>query len=279
MMYEVTLLEEVKRNVGHYRMNFCFYDGPSEEVIVLIHGIPTNSHLWDQIVPFLTRKYKVLTLDLIGYGKSDRAPFYDLTLPKQSEYILTLLDQLGISNAHFVGHDLGGGIVQIIAVTHPERVKSIVIADGVAFANWPLPKIVSIRWPIADEFVPSPLFVERILREGVYYPQVLTPEVIKEFTMPFNTPSGPEDLRQASLALNHHQTEALVPDLPNIRCSVTLLWGQHDRFLVPYWGWLLNQTVPNSLLRILPQCSHYSMLDNPSLFSRELLQHFERSYY
>jgi 2-hydroxymuconate-semialdehyde hydrolase len=90
-----------------------------------------------------------------------------------------------------------------LAVTHPERVKSIVIADGVAFANWPLPKIVSIRWPIADEFVPSPQFIERMLREGVYYPQVLTPEVIQNFITPFNTPSGPEELRQASLALNH----------------------------------------------------------------------------
>jgi 2-hydroxymuconate-semialdehyde hydrolase len=261
--------------VGNYQMNYCFYDAPSEEIIVFIHGIPTNSHLWDQVVPFLNGRYKVLTLDLIGYGQSDRGPYFDLTLPKQSEYIINLLNQLGISKAHFVGHDLGGGIVQIIAVTHPERVRSIVIADGVCFANWPLPKVVSIRWPISEEFYPSPLFIERMLREGVYYPQILTPEIIKDFTAPFNTPTGPEELCQASLALNHHQTEDLVPYLPTIKCPTTLIWGQHDRYLVPYWGMLLHQTIPNSSLKILPNCSHYSMLDNPSLFSSELMQHMK----
>jgi 2-hydroxymuconate-semialdehyde hydrolase len=271
------LMKEESRNIRNYRMNYCFYDAPSDEVVVFIHGIPTNSHLWDSVLPFLIGKYKILTLDLIGYGLSERGPYYDLTLPKQSEYILNLLNQLGISQAHFVGHDLGGGIVQIIAVTHPERVKSMVIADGVCFSNWPLPKIVSIRWPIADEFYPSPLFIERILREGVYNPQVLTPEMIKDFTKPFETPSGPEELRQASLALNHHQTEDLVPYLHTIKTPTTILWGQHDRFLVPYWGLLLNQAVPNSILRILPKCSHYSMLDNPSLFSKELLQHLGRN--
>jgi 2-hydroxymuconate-semialdehyde hydrolase len=114
---------------GQYQMHYCYYDAPSEEVVVLIHGIPTNSHLWDQIVPYLNKKYKVLTLDLIGYGQSERGPYYDLTLPKQAGYIINLLNHLGISQAHLVGHDLGGGIVQILTVTHPERVKSIVIAE------------------------------------------------------------------------------------------------------------------------------------------------------
>jgi 2-hydroxymuconate-semialdehyde hydrolase len=262
--------------VDNYRMHYCYYDGPSEDVVVFIHGIPTNAHLWDQIVPFVNDNYKVITLDLIGYGQSERAPYYDLTLPKQAEYIISLLNQLGISKAHFVGHDLGGGIVQILAVTYPNRVSSMVIADGVCFANWPLPKIVSIRWPIAEEFYPSPLFIERVLREGVYYPQVLTPEIIKDFTLPFSTPTGPEELQGASFALNHHQTEDLVPYLPYIHCPVTLLWGEHDRYLVPYWGGLLHQSIPNSRFKILPNCSHYSMLDNPSLFSKELLQHLEK---
>lgn len=255
-------------------MQYTLYDdAPGKDAVILIHGIPTNSHLWDEVVPFLAGNCKVLTLDLIGYGCSDRGPCCDLTLPKQAEYITRLLDQLGIDKAHFVGHDLGGGIVQILAVFHPERVQSFVIADGVAFANWPLPKVVSIRWPVAEEFFPSPLFIERMLREGVYDPQVLTPQIIRNFTAPFDTPTGPEELRQASLALHHHQTEALVPYLPSIQVPITLLWGQHDRYLVPYWAQLLNQTLPGSTLCLLPNCSHYSMLDNPSLFSAELLHH------
>lgn len=264
---------EERKSVGQYKMNYQFYDAPVNKAVVFIHGIPTNSCLWDQVLPFLIGKYKIVVVDLIGYGKSDRAPYYDLTLPKQADYIVQLLGQLGIGQAHFVGHDLGGGIVQILAVKFPQHVSSLVIADGVCFANWPLPKVVSVRWPTAFEFEPSPLFIERMLREGVYNPQVLTQKIISDFVAPFSGPGGPEDLRQASFALDHRQTECLVPSLKNIACPTTLLWGQHDRYLVPYWAKLLNESIPNSRLKILANCSHYSMLDNPSLFSNELQNH------
>lgn len=265
-----------KTTVGRYRMHYRYDGKPGRDAVVFVHGIPTNSYLWEAtVVPFIAERYSVVTLDLIGYGRSDRAPYYDLTLPKQADYIVNLLNQLGLARAHFVGHDLGGGILQILAIRYPQSVSSLVIADGVCFANWPLPKVVSIRWPTADEFYPSPLFIERMIREGVYDPQCLTPSMLRAFTLPFSTPSGPEELRQASLALNHHQTEDLVPYLPQIRCPATLLWGQHDRYLVPYWGWLLHQFIPRSSLKILPNCSHYSMIDNPGLFAGELLQHLD----
>ncbi|WP_245831021.1 alpha/beta fold hydrolase [Sediminibacillus massiliensis] len=268
------MLKEQRVCVGEYKMNIRFFhESNSQEVVVLIHGIPTNSHLWDQVAPYLAENYAVIAIDMIGYGKSDRAPFTDLTLPDQANYIVQALDQLNIPTAHFIGHDLGGGVVQILAVASPERVSSIVVIDGVCFANWPLPKVVSIRYPTAEEFVPSPLFIERMLREGVYYPTMLTPHLIEKFTSPFNTPSGPEELRQASFALNHHQTEDLVPYLPGIKCPVTLLWGQHDRYLVPFWGLLLQQTIPHSSFKIIPNASHYSMIDQPSIVAHEFLRH------
>ncbi|MGJ9383866.1 alpha/beta fold hydrolase [Salipaludibacillus sp. CF4.18] len=271
-------MHERKLNVGNYGMNVRFYnDSNFQEVVVLIHGIPTNSHLWDRVIPYLKQNYAVLAVELIGYGKSDRGPANDLTLPKQAQYILQALTQLNISKAHFVGNDLGGGIVQILAVTRPECVKSMVVIDGVCFANWPLPKVVSIRYPVADEFIPSPLFIERMLREGVYHPTMLTQELIKLFTDPFNTPTGPEELQQASFALDHRQTEELVPYLPEIRCPATFLWGQHDRYLVPYWGLLLHQHVPHSVFKIIPNASHYSMIDQPSIISMELLEHLSRA--
>lgn len=265
--------------VGNFQMNYRFYDAPSNNVVVFIHGIPTNSHLWDQVIPFLHGKFKLIAVDMIGYGKSDRASASELTLPKQADYVVQLLNKLGIPKAHFVGHDLGGGVVQNIAVSYPQVMKSMVIADGVAFANWPLPKVVSIRWPIAFEFEPSPLFIERMLREGLYYPQVLTPKIIENFVAPFSYPDGPKHLQQASLALHHSQTEWLVPKLTSLPFPTTLIWGQHDRYLVPYWGLLLHKTIPGSQLKILPNSGHYSMLDNPSLFANELISHLNRYLY
>ncbi|WP_166241522.1 alpha/beta fold hydrolase [Paenibacillus turpanensis] len=262
--------------IGSHRI-FYRLAGSGSETVVLMHGIPTNSMLWSTVIPQLASSYTVIAPDLLGFGQSGRATAQELTLPKQAERMIALLDQLGVRKAHFVGHDLGGGIAQIIAVRYPERVASFVVADGVCFSNWPLPHVVSLRAPIAPEFEPSPIFIERMIRGGLYHQESISPELIHAFVAPFDHPSGPEQLQSASFALEHHQTEELVPYLSKLNVPATFLWGQHDRYLPPYWGMRLQQTVPNSQLRIIPQANHYSMLDNPGVFAGELLQHLQRA--
>jgi len=253
------------RNIGQ--------NGPA---VVFIHGIPTHSFLWHQVMTFLGDRYTTIAPDLLGYGQSSRGPIEDLTLHSQAQHILSILDQLGIEKAHFVGHDLGGGIVQILAVNNPERVISITVADGVCFSNWPLPTVVSMRWPTAPEFEPSPLIIQQMLRVGMHNQKMLTADIIEAFTSPFKTPEDYKALQLAAGALEHHETQVLVPHLPFITAPTTILWGQYDRFLPAYWGLRLHQAIPNSRLRILPNCGHYSMLDNPQLFSNELISHLQQ---
>jgi pimeloyl-ACP methyl ester carboxylesterase len=266
--------EDEFASVGDYRIHYR-RSGTGPQTVVLVHGIPTNSFLWHGVIPYLSETYTVIVPDLLGYGLSDRAPQEELTLPNQAKHILGLLDILGIQQAHLVGHDLGGGIVQIMSVKHAERVLSMIVADGVCFANWPLPKVAAMRWPTAPEFEPGTELIGQMIRGGVYNPEVLTPKIMEAFIAPFDTSSGGEELKRASLALDHHQTEDIVPDLPNLKLPVTLLWGQHDPYTTPYWGQQLQEFIPNSKLKILPECGHYSMLDNPALVSHELLEHLD----
>ncbi|MZP29982.1 alpha/beta fold hydrolase [Heliobacterium undosum] len=268
-------LQEAFAPLGRHHL-FYRLAGKGREALLLLHGIPTNSLLWGQTIPYLAENYLVIAPDLLGYGRSGRGPTEDLTLPQQAGYMIGLLDRLGIPRVHVVGHDLGGGIAQILAVRHPDRVASFVVADGVCFSNWPLPKVVSLRYPTAPEFEPSPAFIERMLRVGLFHQELATPELIDAFVAPYAHATGAQELQTASFALEHHQTEELVPHLANVQAPATFLWGQYDRYLPPYWGYRLNQTVPNSTFRILPECGHYSMIDNPPLFAQELLQHLQR---
>jgi 2-hydroxymuconate-semialdehyde hydrolase len=260
--------------VGDYNLHYR-QSGTGPETVVLLHGIPTNAFLWHAVTPYLDELYTVVVPDMLGYGFSDRAPHEELGLTCQAKHILRLLDTINVQQAHFVGHDLGGGVAQIVAVKHPERVLSLVVADSVCFANWPLPKVSAIRWPTAPEFEPGIPLIRQMLRGGIYNPEVLTPRVMDAFTAPFDTPSGAEDLRRCSLGLDHYQTEDIVPELPNLSMPVTLLWGQHDPYTTPYWGHQLEEHIPNAKLTVLPDCGHYSMLDNPDLFAQELLRHLE----
>ncbi|MFZ5824123.1 MAG: alpha/beta fold hydrolase [Bacillota bacterium] len=245
--------------------------------VVLIHGIPTHSFLWHGVIPLLAEQHQVIAPDLRGYGASPGGPVEELTLPRQAEQILALLDSLGIAQAHFVGHDLGGGIAQILAVDHPERVLSVAITDGVCFSNWPLPVVVAMRYPSAPEFEPGPAVVQEMLRRGVHNQDLLTPEIMQAFLQPVLSPEGPSRLQLAAMALEHHQTERLADRLGEIQAPMTVLWGQFDRFLPAYWGWRLHQAVGHSAFHLLPACGHFTMLDNPVLLARHLLDHLVRA--
>lgn len=253
----------------------CRIAGNGSEAVLLLHGIPTNSYLWHEVTAYLAPYYTVVAPDLIGYGRSGRAPAEALTLPKQAQYVVQMMDRLGIERAHVVGHDLGGGIAQILAVFYPDRVSSIAIVDGVAFSNWPLPEVVAMRHPTAPEFEPGPAVIERMLRIGTFKQKELLPHWIQAFTAPFFHETGPRSFKPRPWALEHDQTEALAEDLTRLHIPALILWGQYDRFLPAYWGQRLQQTIPGSVFRLLPECGHYCMIDNPSLVAAELLQHLQ----
>jgi pimeloyl-ACP methyl ester carboxylesterase len=99
------------------------------EPIVLIHGFPTSSHLWRDVVPLLPSGRRVVVVDLLGYGRSDRPMERDLSIKGHAERVIALLDALRIQYAAIVGHDLGGGIAQYLAVRHPTRVERHALID------------------------------------------------------------------------------------------------------------------------------------------------------
>src|SRR5689334_22854738 len=86
------------------------------EPIVFLHGFPTSSHLWSDVVPLVPAGHRVVVLDLLGYGRSDRPLGRPVSIRAHAERVVELLDILGISYACFVGHDVGGGIAQWLAV-------------------------------------------------------------------------------------------------------------------------------------------------------------------
>ncbi|TWT14613.1 alpha/beta fold hydrolase [Planomicrobium sp. CPCC 101079] len=251
--------------------------GTATETVILLHGIPTNSFIWVHVIPQLAQHYTVIAPDMLGFGQSDRATREKLTLPMQAEYIIKIMEKLGIQAAHIIGHDLGGGVAQILAVNHPEKITSFMVIDGVAFNNWPLPKVVALRYPTSLEFQSPVLFIEKMFSGGLFHLELLTPELLEPFLSPFNHPKGMLELLEASFALDHHQTEDLVPQLAQIQLPATFLYGQYDRYLPAYWGLRLQEAVPNSSFKVLPECSHFSMIDNPLLVSQEILAHLEKT--
>ncbi len=86
------------------------------EPVILLHGIPTWSFLYNDVIPLLAPDRRVIAPDFLGHGYSDRRDFFDRSLLAQTAMIIRLMDHLGLERADFVGHDTGGGVALIMAI-------------------------------------------------------------------------------------------------------------------------------------------------------------------
>jgi pimeloyl-ACP methyl ester carboxylesterase len=102
--------------------------GGSGPALILIHGYGDNPHMFDDLAPALTDRFRVVAYARRGHGRSDaKGPYDTATL---TEDLRGLMDGLGIAKAHLAGWSMGGNEITAMAGTHPERVDRIVYLEG-----------------------------------------------------------------------------------------------------------------------------------------------------
>src|SRR5437763_3523987 len=116
------------------RRRISYRTGGSGPLLVLIHGITSNSATWDRVLPRLARRYTVLAPDLLGHGGSDKLRG-DYSVGAHANIVRDLLDTLGHSSASFIGHSLGGGVALQLAYQYPERVERLVLVAPGGFGR------------------------------------------------------------------------------------------------------------------------------------------------
>lgn len=99
-------------------------DGP---VAILLHGLGSDADDWALIGPGLGRRFRVIALDARGHGESDWATSYELSDLRDD--VLDAMDALGVLAAAVVGHSMGAVVAYLLAATHPDRVRVLVLED------------------------------------------------------------------------------------------------------------------------------------------------------
>ena len=97
--------------------------------IVLVHGLASNSRIWDDVAPRLAERHHVVALDQRGHGLSDR-PTDGYTFEQVVSDLVGVIDSLNLDRPTLVGHSWGGNVVLQYAATHPDRLHGLVLVDG-----------------------------------------------------------------------------------------------------------------------------------------------------
>lgn len=99
--------------------------------LLLLHGFTGSLKTWSSFLPVFTKQYRVITLDILGHGKSS-APTDPkrYTIEKAADDIIALLDRLHIDKTHVLGYSMGGRLALMFACTYPERVRSLILESA-----------------------------------------------------------------------------------------------------------------------------------------------------
>ncbi len=102
-------------------------EGKGEKTIVLVHGLASNGGFWRNNIGELSKQYRVIAIDLPGYGKSDKG-VYPYTMSFYADIVSSLLTQLNIPKVVYVGHSMGGQIGIHFSFRHKEQVERMILA-------------------------------------------------------------------------------------------------------------------------------------------------------
>lgn len=240
--------------------------------VVLLHGIPTSSRLWDGVGADLATDHDVIAVDMVGFGDSAKPLDRDVSIAAQAGYVAGLLDALGLGRVTLVGHDIGGGAAQVFAVEHGDRLAALGLVDAVCFDSWPVPEMKALRTsaPLTSRLPAD--WVTKALEVGMRR-EVSNPDAHESLGASLRAWGGDADALAAFFrnadALDSRHTEAVAPRLGTIAVPVQVVWGANDRFQDPSWGERLRDAIPSSGLTTL-DAGHFVPWERPHELAAEI---------
>ncbi|GEK58195.1 alpha/beta fold hydrolase [Marinococcus halophilus] len=249
-----------------------YTDTGSGPPLVLLHGIPTWSYLYQAVIPELEDNYRVIVPDLLGYGYSDQRDRFDRSLHVQAKLVIRLMEHLEIEQAHVAAHDIGGGVGLILALEEPERIDKLVLSNTVAYDSWPIEEMLMVGHPSWKN--KSLQDMEDFLSKGykgVFAQQdQLTDTFLQGIMAPYLHEEGKLSLVRNAAALNTNHTTSITHRLSEIKHSVLMLWGTQDPWQPMETGEMLEKDLPNSRLVRINQSAHWVPQEAPREFATEI---------
>lgn len=138
--------------IGSHRLHYL--DEGQGPVIIMVHGNPTWSFYYRRLITLLSRENRVIAIDHLGCGLSDKPQGYDYCLQNHINNLSSLVHQLDITSYSLVVHDWGGAIGMGLAAENPLAVEKVMVLNTAAFRSQRIPFRISVcRWPLIGEFL------------------------------------------------------------------------------------------------------------------------------
>jgi pimeloyl-ACP methyl ester carboxylesterase len=251
--------------------------------IVLLHGFPTSSHMYRELIPQLADRFHVIAPDYIGFGQSEAPAVEDFTYSFETltAHVAGLLDQLGVNSYVLYMQDYGGPVGFRLFTQHPERVKGLVVQNANAYLEGvgDLPRQIFL-----------PLWAERNATTEAAARSFLAPETTKfQYQVGARNPEAisPDNWTIDQALLDRPGTDSYQLNLlEDYKSNVALydswhaafrdhqpktliLWGRNDPFFIPAGAEAFRTDLPQARLVWL-DAGHFILDENAATVAAEI---------
>ena len=241
-----------------------YMDEGDGEPLVLVHTIGQSIYTWRCLYASLTQHYRVIAVDMPGFGYSSRPDVYSYTIEEQSKALELFLDAIGIESAHFMGFSMGCAYVMDLCLRQPERAgRVILLAPGGLTPEMPTP--VKLLDSGLFGGIAAALFgirtVENVLSDCFFDLTVgLNEDVVTEY---YKTISDSASRRALRLSIHNFEDETLVSQLRITEMPVLILLGSEDRWRTSAQTELYHAAIPDAGYAMVRNAGHLLHEEKP----------------
>ena len=250
--------------------------GPKDAaVILMIHGFGAEKDNWTRFAGSLTQTYRVIALDLPGFGGSRWHPGRDYSLYPQRDRVANFVQALGLGQVHLIGNSMGGHLAALFAHEYPQDVASLALVNNAGVVS---PVESDAQRALAhgenllivrslDEF-------DRLL-DYVSHKKPFIPWPVKGVLAQRALDRAKEN-QLIFTAVKGDPTVALEPLLPQIETPVLIIWGEYDRILHVSSVDKMRPLLPQAEVIIMEDTGHVPMLERPAETAAHYVRFLER---
>lgn len=256
---------------------------PSAPALLLIHGFPSASWDWEGMWQQLTERYYVITLDMLGFGLSDKPKNSEYLISQQADIYQSLLTKLGVSEYHILAHDYGDTVAQELLARQVDgeskiHINSVCLLNGGLFPETHKPVLIQklLLSPLGSfvaKRITKPKFAVNL--QHIFGPATPpTPEVVDTLWQLLNHNDGIAVMHKLITYMTQRKQhrQRWVEALVNSPVPVKLIAGALDPISGQHMIDRYGQLIPNANITTMPTLGHYPQVEDATAITAAYLQ-------
>ncbi|WP_088105285.1 alpha/beta fold hydrolase [Halalkalibacter urbisdiaboli] len=243
----------------------------SHGVLLMIHGFVSSSYSFRALIPYLRKKYDIITVDLPGFGRSAKRHDFRYSFDNYSNLIAAFITHMALTNVTLIGHSMGGQVALYTAKKFPNLVNYIVLLSSSGYLKRVKRSYVYATYlPFAQTFIRRWLQkkdYKKAINQVVYNKKMVSDDVVREYSRPFNEEAFYDSL---ICLVRQREGDLTASELQMISQPCLILWGEEDKIIPVRIGKRLASDLPRSQFFSFKKTGHLVPEERPKEVSQKI---------